>query len=368
MPPTQHRHRSSRHAGTGSRGGQRDEVGHRGNRRSAANCERSSAHESRAPSVPRTVTEPAQRHGQRRKVLPDTLSSGPNASVLCVIFAFVGLCIVAVGEIIARANGEPTHPVFNLLAGACTITALAIGIYAQTTQMLRWSRRVKRRLLIGLPVALLNALMVTDNCFEKYERLGAPKTDKPARETAVGATLEDKDLVKPGWYGECQQDGLLLVATSFEDNAAETKRFCRRLFKPVSYATLSLINLNARVPVVLQALEVKLHMDSGEAIQSLAIKPLLEQKAGSNADLLQLLTVPHELATGAMLPDIPVCQQTNFPWAHVTAVDVSLSFGTLTIPGRLMTADEKQAMLDRTAASRPPGGTNLTAEAWFNNL
>lgn len=284
------------------------------------------------------------------------------------MFAFIGLVIVAIAEIIARASKELTHPAFNVLSAAAVLVALAAGFYAQTTQLHRWSRSVKRRLLIGMPVALLTGLVVIDNFYDKYDVPDRPVTDQPIRPTKTEDPSEDNALVKPGWYGEFQQGGLFLVVASFEDNAADAKRFCRRLFKPVSFATLSLINLGSPEPVVLKSLQVVLRMDSGEEIQSLAVKPLLEQKAGANADLLQSLTVPRTLAAGAMFPDIPVCQETNFPWAHVSAVTVSLSSRNITIPGRMMTVNEKQMMLDKASVSRQPNNTNITAEAWFKHL
>ena len=84
--------------------------------------------------------------------------------------------------------------------------------------------------------------------------------------------------------------------------------------------------------------------------------------------LLALLTVPRTLAAGAMLSDIPVCQAPHFQWARVKAATVSFNSRTLTVPGRMMTAQEKQALRQKTKVNRPPDGTNITAEAWFKNL
>ncbi len=338
------------------------EVGHRGNRRSAPNSERGGA-----PRAPAVSGQP-ERRGRRRPELPVTGVSGKNAAALCVMFAFLGLGLVAVAEIVSRTNRELINPVFNVLSGAGTLAAVATGVYSQTLQLRHWSRRVKRRLWVGLPVALLTALMVTHNFFARSEPCEAPTPDKPARPAAAEGATEDGALVKPGWYGELQQDRLLLVVTSFEDHAAETRQFCRRLSKPVSYATLSLINLGTLEPVVLRSLEVGLRLDSGEELQSWAVRPLLEQKRDLNGDLLPLLTVPRTLAAGAMLPDIPVCRETNFPWAHVTAVTVNLGSGPLAIPGRLMTEVEKRALLAKATVARPAGATNTTAEAWFKNM
>jgi hypothetical protein len=175
-------------------------------------------------------------------------------------------------------------------------------------------------------------------------------------------------LANSSWYGELQQEGLLLIISSFGAKTAEANRFCQRLFKPASYATLSLVNLGAPVPVVLQSLEVGLRMDTGEDVHSFPVKPLLDQKASADTDLLARLTVPRTLAAGAMLSDIPICLAPHFQWTRVKAVTVSFSSRTLTVPGRMMTAHEKQSARQKTTASRPSDGTNITAEAWFKNL
>ena len=286
------------------------------------------------------------------------------------MLAFFGLGIVAVAEIISRANSEPSNPFFNILSGACTLAALGMGVYSQAIQVHHWSRRVKRRLLIGFPVALLTALVVADNFYDKYEAPDGPlPPQQPEKnQTMTAVTPEDDALIKPGWYGELQQDGLFLVVSSFGDNTLESRRFNRHLLKPVSYAALSLINVGASTPVTLQNLQVGLHLESGEKVQSLDLRPLLEQKAGINTELLQRLKVPHDLAAGTMFPDIPICTETNFPWARVTAVTVTFSSQAVTIPGRMMTATEKQALLDKRPSDRQPEGTNTSAETWFKNF
>ena len=286
------------------------------------------------------------------------------------MFAFLALGIVLIAEIVSRANKDLPHPVFNILAAGSTLAALIIGGYAQVTQLHQWSRRVKRRLLIGMPVALLTALAVTSNFFAKYAPLGESAHQTSTRDVACAPVPENADLIKPGWYGELQLDGLLLVVTAFEDNASEAIRFNRRLNKPVSYATASIINHGSPAPVVLQSLQAVLILDSGETLQSLAVKPLLEQKSEANADLLRRLTEPQELVVGAMLPDLPICLEANFPWAHVTAVALRFSTRTVAVPGRMMTADEKRTLLDKSAPPHATSAcvTNTTAEAWFKNL
>jgi hypothetical protein len=246
--------------------------------------------------------------------------------------------------------------------------ALVTGFYAQATQMRRWSRQVKKSLLAGLPVALLTAVMVANDFYAKPKIPRGPRPGPPARQAAADTPAGSRALENASWYGELQQEGLLAIFSSFGAKTVEAKRFCQRLYKPASYATLTLVNLGAPVPVVLQSLEVGLCLDSGESVQSVPVKPLLDQKASADADLLALLTVPRTLAAGAMLSDIPVCQAPHFQWARVKAATVSFNSRTLTVPGRMMTAQEKQALRQKTKVNRPPDGTNITAEAWFKNL
>ncbi len=392
-----HRHKHSHREKDSHRekSGHREEGERRGNRRSAANSESVLAAKRAAAATAATHVTHSSRdtgtslteaaitphathvtHSQRRTGSTGVAASGKNASAACVLLAFLGLGIVAIAELISRTNSEPSNPFFNIMSGACTLAALGMGIYAQAAQFHHWSQRVKRRLLIGFPVALLTALVVADNFYDKYENLDVPPPTPPpagqpaAQHPAAAAAVaqEDDALVKPGWYGELQQDGLFLIVSSFGDNTAEARQFNRRLIKPVSYASLSLINAGSHTPVSLQSLQVGLHLDSGETVQSQNVRALLEQKAAVNADLLQRLTVPHDLVAGTMLPDIPVCMGTNFTWANVTAVSVTLSSRTVTLPGRMMTAAEKQALLDKSTANRQPDGTNTSSEAWFKNF
>ena len=227
------------------------------------------------------------------------------------------------------------------------------------------------RIMIGLPVALLTLAAVTPNFYEK-PALGNLLSDRPRAQTAVPATADapetDNSLVKTGWYGELQYDGLLLIVSAYEENAVESKQFNSRLPKPVSYATLTVINLGNPTPVVLSKLQVGIHLTGGEVVQSLPIKPLLDHNADVNSDLIKRLALPLQLAIGGMLPDIPICMESGFSWSRVSAVTVPLGVQELSVRGRVMTAEEKKTMLEKSKSSRSASDGKGAAETWFKNL
>jgi len=306
----------------------------------------------------------------RRHANPVNGASGKHAAAVCVLFAFLGLgCKIAV-EFIDGEHPTSSASVLTMLAGTLTLAALGMGLYAQNTQRRLWSRRVRRRLLIGMPVAFLTLLTIVANVLfpHTFLRRIALDQDPPPSQRPATSKSEDTALIKPGWYGELQQEGVLLVVTSFPENATESRRFNRRLLQPVSYATLSIINLGGSERAVLNTLEVTLRLDSGQTAQSLAVKPLLSSHE-SNTALLKRLALPQEIAVGTMIPDIPICQTPEFSWDRVIAVTVALENRTFTIPGRMVSAEEKLALAEKSVKQhRSTSTTNRSAEAWFKNF
>lgn len=358
--PDIHRHHLHSHAGSRSHRAS-DAGAHSGNRRSAALGGGKVAEERQQPSGHSAKARPTWGH--------KGAAAGKTASVLCVMSAFLAFCIALIMELIAYSRHEAANPFFNGFAGLCAAGALGAGLYAQIVQLHHWSRRVRSRLQVGMTVAVLTLVLAAVNFYEKHvpSAAGAPAT---VLEGAAGAPAqpEDRSLVKPGWYGELQRDGVLAVVSSFAENAFESRQFNRRLSKPVSYATLSVINLGSPVPVVLRSLQVGLLLDSGEEVQSMEVKPLLSMADGNNS-LVRRLAEPQTLAAGAMVPDIPVCLEPGFQWERVCGVKITLSAGTVMIPGRMMTVPEKRALLEKATASRSSSAsTNLSAEAWFKDL
>ncbi|MDD4016355.1 MAG: hypothetical protein PHV28_00290 [Kiritimatiellae bacterium] len=301
---------------------------------------------------------------------PRAAAAGKNAAAACVLFASLGLGCALAAEINVYVESARPDPRLILLASIFTSAALGLGIAALISQLHTWSRRVRKRLLIGLPLTLFSLLVIAANRFIPHDPNRLPHADITAVSSARPAPATgDGALIKSGWYGELQQDGLLLVITSFPDSSEETRRFNRRTRRPVSYATLSVINLGCPVPAVMKTLEATLRLDSGETVQSLAVKPLLAQDTQANADLLKRLALPQKIPIGTMLPDIPLCQEPGFSWKRVSAVMVTLGPRTFGVPGRLMTAEEKAALIDYTAKRhRSNSATNRSAEAWFKDF
>lgn len=278
--------------------------------------------------------------------------------------AFGGVSIAVIMELIAYTRQEAANPFFNVFTGLVILAALGAGGYAQIVQFHHWSEQVRHRLQVGMTVSVLTLVLVIANFRAKcLASAGGDVETVAARQTAS----EDRSLFKPGWYGELQSDGVMAVISSFPENASEARQFSRHVAKPVSVAMMTVINLGSAEPVVLKSLQVGLLLDSGEEIQSLPVKPLLHAASG-NEGLRRRLAEPLTLAAGAMAPDIPICQEPGFAWEHVRGVKITLGAKTFTVPGRMMTAAEKSALVDKVTAKSSNSVTNLSAEAWFKDL
>ncbi|MDD4442477.1 MAG: hypothetical protein PHX41_11350 [Kiritimatiellae bacterium] len=311
---------------------------------------------------------PADRHGSVRHRRDPRVgaANGRTASVLCLMAAFLAFITTTVTELIAHTRQEPTNLLLSLVAGLFALAALATGGYAQTVQLRYWSRRVRNRLLIGLPVGLLTLGTASMNVYRQQVPVEHPDEPVLSAALAPGLAGEDRSLFKPGWYGEGQQDGVLAVVTSYEENAAEARAFNRIVTEPVAYAVLTVINLGSPLPVVLSRTRVTLLLESGEEVQSLEVKPLM-RLAALDDRMRQRLAEPRTVVPGAMAADIPVCLDSHFRWQRVRAVKVALQAGDLLVAGRMLTAEEKRALMERSASGKN-AVTNLSAETWFKDL
>lgn len=311
----------------------------------------------------RTERSGASRHRHDTRI---GVGNGRNASVLCVMAAFLAFMTTAIAELIAHSRQELPLLVLSLLAGLFAVAALAAGGYAQTVQLTHWSRHVRNRLLVGLPVGLLTLASASVNVYKHQAPVG--HTDSPGLSASPGPYLtdEDRSLFKPGWYGEGQANGVQAVVTAFEENAAESRAFSRTTTEPVAYATLTVINLGNPLPVTLTRTRVALLLESGEEVQSLEVRPLLRLSALDDRMRLRLAE-PRVIAPGAMAADIPVCLDSQFRWERVRGVRVSLQAGDLLVAGRVLTAEEKRALAEKSSSAKN-AATNLSAEAWFKEM
>ena len=280
--------------------------------------------------------------------------------------AALAFMITVVAELIAHSRREPPLFALCLLAGLLAVAALAAGGYAQIVQLNHWSRRVHNRLLIGVPGGLLMLILAAVNMYKQQAPVS--RTNTPSLVASRNPYLADEDhsLFKPGWYGEGQSNGVQVVLTSFEENAAESRAFSRNTTEPVTYATLTVINLGNPQPVTLARTRVTLLLESGEEVQSMDVKPLLRLSA-LDSQMRQRLAEPRVIAPGMMAADIPICLNSQFRWERARAVKVSFQTGDLLIAGRVLTADEKRNLTEQ--AAKPQNTvTNLSAEDWFKEM
>ena len=295
-------------------------------------------------------------------------SNGKKASILCVVAAFLAFGVVLIAEQIAYVREEPANVFLSGFACLFAVAALIAGIYAQLSQARHWSRRVRNRLLVGMPVAALTCVMTLANFFDK------PASAEQALDGASSAHIslepESQELFGPGWYGEGQVNGVEAVVVSYAENAPESRAFNRLLNRRVSFAKMTVSNYGRPQPIMMRSAQVGLLLASGEEVLSLDAKPLLNVTGDTSEALMQRLSDTQTLAVGAMVPDIPICADADFRWERVRAVKLTLDGFTLVVPGRMVTGDEKFTLLMKQPAPPKPAAasTNQSAEAWLKDL
>lgn len=302
-----------------------------------------------------------RRRSSSRQRGDDSPTNRRNAT-LCMVTAFIALGAALLSDLLP----DTAH----LIAGALALVALAIGAYTLFQQSKHPSRRARNRLIVGAPIALL-ALGLA---IARHIASTTPAADSE-KITGQSHTAPDKESEQPttlfssGWYGEIMQDGVWIIVTSFAPGTMQAHAFNKLTENPAAYATLTVINRESPAPIALGSSRVTAALDSGEAQQSLDIAELLT--AGPDARALkQRLASPRQLTAGEMEPDLPLCFPMDFDWNHVNSITVTLSDRDISIPGRVMTAEEKLSLLDSpsTRQTNAPPPSKVSAEAWFKDF
>lgn len=315
-------------------------------------------------------TGPAQRSTRHHASQPPRASFGNRFAFLCLASGGLGFVFMLLTTMLSRSGAAPDHSGLTVFSAACALVSIIAGVRAQVSQLRHWSRRVKRKLLIGFPLAFCTALAVA---VEMHARLGShpgsgqPTAAQPSASTGQ-AVPEDDSLIKPGWYGEILSGGILLVITSYAEESSESRRFNKGLFKPVAYATLSVINTGSAGPATLASPRVTLILESGEREPALDLHDVLTHGGAQAEAAAARLSSNKELPLGGMIADIPICMDAPYDWSRVVGVEVQLGAGAVTVPGKMMTAAEKQTFLFRGEARPSASATNVSAEEWFKNL
>lgn len=297
-------------------------------------------------------------------------------SAVCVGLAAIGLLVFGITVAIARANSTPAHEeplnkYLALFAGAFSLVSFLTMFYAILLQVRARSRTVRNRILAAIVMIAVVGVSLFRAVDRYYRSFVLPADDgdavpgqtsvqqQPAPEQS-GPLPEDTSLYKPGWYGEKNDRGVQYVFTSFAENAKESRDFNRRLPIKVAYGALSVINRGSYA-VVIPELKAEFVMDSGNSIPGIPVRPLLAQLRDMNRDLLERLKEPLTIKPGEMFPDLPVCHKnSDFPWTNVKAVKLRVGLRDIYIPGRMVSATEKQLLMESPEGIAESGfGTSI---------
>lgn len=312
----------------------------------------------------------------RRQPHPESSIKSRQAALLCLVLAGVSAGMGIVLEIVAQIRSKPISLWFNSAVGFLAAMAFTVGIHAMVLQSKRWSLRARNWLRIGLPTTLLILTFSIVNFF-RHDMYVERTADSRLSSTSGGDEKDDVDtsLYKPGWHGEFAQNGVMVVITAFAENALESRLFNQRLTKPVSYASLSVINQSPQ-PITLPRLQVAIRLDDDTAVMSYPGRQILQAKANANQDLLGRLGEPLTVAPGGMAPDIPICLPPDFPWERVQQVRFTIGEQDWIVAGRIVTAEEKRMLIENAGqTNRRPAATKdqksssgTSAESFYESL
>jgi hypothetical protein len=320
-------------------------------------------------------------HHHHHSVHPSQRAS--QASSLCVVAAFLSFAFLAVAHLIAKNLSALPNPALNAAAAGIAAAAFVFGFYAEVVQIRYWDPKVRVRLFVGMPVAVLVLIVAGVNFYRQYQPVphatlrpaGAEPPEAVTNDTAAAVeepapgAPEDTSLFKPGWSGEGELDGVIATVNSYNENATESRQFNRRLIrKKVAYAVLSIMNKGEK-PVTLTSFQLTVTEREGMTRKSLSAKALLNENAAANGDQLALLVTPRTLAPGAMLANIPVCLPEGFAWDSVISAAFPLGEKDVVIQGRMLTAEQREALLvpegEKASATNAPA---KPADKYFENL
>ncbi|MBR4171631.1 MAG: hypothetical protein IKR48_08280, partial [Kiritimatiellae bacterium] len=325
----------------------------------------------------------------RRTILSG--DSARSAAAISAISASMGAIMLGIAYCIANANNEPMPGDGVIWAvGAFCLLSIVSGLYALVFQTHLHSHRVAKRLRIGflLAFALIGYIVYymrarTDRWVYDETKVTSESTvpaadsTSPAKADASATPSESQagggDLYQDGWYGKVEHEGIQVVINGFSDQSPRTKEFNRRLKaeRPVSYAELTIINNtlhDLKVPTLVLEYARKDH-STGNSVR---LHPLLHADAEKNRDLLRLVSEPATVsAGGGILASVPVAFFTPFEWQHIRFFRLQVNDQHLSIPGHLLSAQEKQDALENTQEKRDSAGDGKSekkTQDWYEDL
>lgn len=297
--------------------------------------------------------------------------------------------MLGIAYCIANANNEPMPGDGVIWAiGAFCLLSIVSGLYALVFQTHLHSHRVAKRLRIGflLAFALVGYIVyymrartdrwVYDETKVSTESTTSTEASSPAAKsdsvTPSDSQGSGDDLYQASWFGKVDHEGIQVVINGFSDQTAKAKEFNRRLStdRPVTYAELTIINNTLRdlkVPTLVLEYARKDHSTGN----SLRLHPLLMADSDKNRELLRLVSEPTTVpAGGGILAGVPVAFFSPFEWQHVRFFRLQVNEQHLSIPGHLLSAQEKQDALENTQEKpdSEDGKSKKKAQDWYEDL
>jgi len=156
----------------------------------------------------------------------------------------------------------------------------------------------------------------------------------------------------PGWIGAAKLPGGAIVVGSLDDQSPAARRVLDELTTPCSVVTVTISNSNSASPLALDPASLRLLSTQG-TIDVLSPDDVLANIRQGESSPLHKLAAPQIVPAGERAC-VTICFIPRGIDLHqVAAVTIRLNGQKMTIPGRFLSAPEKQKKLQSVSAIQP---------------
>ena len=152
----------------------------------------------------------------------------------------------------------------------------------------------------------------------------------------------------PGWVGRLADGGVVFFATQLDGQSPIGRMIAQTFSRPVVPIVVGVDNRGGAAPIALDLGAVILELDDGSKRPLPARADILAAAQGPEREaVLAQHGGAYQIPAGGRLGNAMAFADPSSPLAHAAAIDISVNGRMVRIPGRFLSAAEKQAMRRR---------------------
>lgn len=243
----------------------------------------------------------------------------------------------------------------ELFVGIFNLSLCAVGLCLGIVSLAGWLRlRQKRVLTYTIAGLIINGVIVTGFLAVMGAAKRASARQEQARQQAVASAEQegrDQFLNHNGWYGALNSPEMIVAVTQFTDDFFITKQINALLPRRCTVANITVRSAATNPEYRIDLGKVLIALKNGEVIHSLNTEMI--QSARSDRQALERLAGVRTLAPGKELQDGVLLIPADIPADSIEGFGIPLSDSqSVTVHGRIFTAQEKQELVRRGTAAR----------------